>query len=218
MADALASGASPGNRVEVRVLSSAPIKRPVFGPLIMRRKSDSATRPLRFALGLEGSSPLSRPHEGLFTEKHCHDRQAFEWFFCCRLDSGKDVGFKTSARSTPFRKVMTGANAYGLVILPAFNAASFVGLTIDSILGQTRPPDRDHHRQRWFDQRDSARSFISIANPRINSTKTQWQQFQHAEHHPRTRNQQSSTYLDADDLWRPTMLEKQLAVLNPIPH
>ena len=86
---------------------------------------------------------------------------------------------------------MTGANAYGLsTSFAVFNAASFVGLTIDSILGQTSTARSDHQSSTMVRPTRQRQVIRQYRDPRIDyHEKSNGSIAEHAERDPRTRDQ-----------------------------
>ena len=72
LADALASGASPGNRVEVRVLSSAPFDSPIGSPPASRRLAHGRPPSVSRMVVLSEQSAGRRPDELRVEGHHSH--------------------------------------------------------------------------------------------------------------------------------------------------
>jgi glycosyltransferase involved in cell wall biosynthesis len=109
---------------------------------------------------------------------------------------------------------MTASNSVGVVI-PAFNAARYLGQALESVFAQTRPPDEivvvddgstdDTARvaQSYPGVRLIARGHHGIAasrNAGVAATSAHW-----------------IAFLDADDLWQSDKLERQLARIAASP-
>jgi len=103
------------------------------------------------------------------------------------------------------------------VILPAYNSGGFIGQAIDSILGQTQAPDQiiiindgstDGTGAEVQKFRDSRLVYLEQENGGISAARNRGLDLARGDY---------IAFLDADDYWQPTMLEKQLAVLEAEP-
>jgi glycosyltransferase involved in cell wall biosynthesis len=103
------------------------------------------------------------------------------------------------------------------VIVPAYNAARYIGDALESLLSQTRVPDEiiivndgstDETRQVVTKYKDSRIEYVEQQNGGISSARNRGMQRASGDY---------IAFLDADDRWRKTMLEKQLAVLEHDP-
>jgi glycosyltransferase involved in cell wall biosynthesis len=102
------------------------------------------------------------------------------------------------------------------VIVPAYNAAAYVGEAIESLQTQTRPPDQivvvndgstDNTAEiiASYCERDTRIEFIERKNGGISAARNSGL---------RRASGELIAFLDADDRWRPKMLETQLAVME----
>jgi glycosyltransferase involved in cell wall biosynthesis len=100
------------------------------------------------------------------------------------------------------------------VIVPAYNCGEFIGEAIESILGQTRVPDEiivvndgstDDTARVISRYRHSGLRYVEQRNSGIAATRNRGLSLARGDY---------IGFLDGDDRWRPTMLEKQLNVLE----
>jgi glycosyltransferase involved in cell wall biosynthesis len=100
------------------------------------------------------------------------------------------------------------------VIVPAYNCGEYIGEAIESILGQTRVPDEiivvndgstDDTARVVSRYRHSGLRYVEQQNSGIAATRNRGLSLAHGDY---------IGFLDGDDRWRPTMLEKQLKVLE----
>jgi glycosyltransferase involved in cell wall biosynthesis len=103
------------------------------------------------------------------------------------------------------------------VIVPAYNSARYISQAVDSILEQTRIPDQiiivndgstDDTRTEIQKYHDARLVYVEQENGGISAARNRGLGLARADY---------ITFLDADDRWRPTMLEKQLTVLEAEP-
>jgi glycosyltransferase involved in cell wall biosynthesis len=100
------------------------------------------------------------------------------------------------------------------VIIPAYNSGLYIGQAIDSLLMQKRPPDQiiivndgssDNTRAIVRKYEDPRLVYVEQENRGISAARNRGLSLAASDY---------IGFLDSDDRWRPTMLEKQLAVLE----
>jgi glycosyltransferase involved in cell wall biosynthesis len=100
------------------------------------------------------------------------------------------------------------------VIMPTFNCAAFIRESVESIQRQTLPPreiiivddgSTDDTRQVIQQIDDPRVQYVAQENAGVSAARNRGLELASSEY---------ITFLDADDRWRPTMLEKQAALLD----
>lgn len=103
------------------------------------------------------------------------------------------------------------------VIIPAFDVADYLGECIESVLGQTRPP----HEVIVVD--DGSTDDTAAVAVSFGSSIRLVRQERTGANPARNRGVRESSgaflaFQDADDIWEPTKLERQLAAFESTPH
>ncbi|MEX0774299.1 MAG: glycosyltransferase family 2 protein [Phycisphaeraceae bacterium] len=107
------------------------------------------------------------------------------------------------------------------VIIPCYNRADLIGQTLDSVLGQTVPPD-----EVWVIDDGSRDASVAVVEDYVRKSNGIVRLVQQANAGPSVaRNAgleratgQYIAFCDADDLWLPDKLQKQLAVMDAEAH
>jgi glycosyltransferase involved in cell wall biosynthesis len=102
------------------------------------------------------------------------------------------------------------------VVIPCYNAAAYVGEAVHSVLTQTLPP----HEVIVIDDgsTDASATVLSEFGSSVTLVRQANQGVAAAVNHGVSRARgEAIAFLDADDLWMPDKLERQVAVLMPEP-